>query len=179
MATLQTARLILRQWKPSDFVPFAVMNGDPAVMEFMPKRLDRAASDAFATRLRDHIEAKGWGLWAVEVAEMATFIGYTGLSIPAFTAQFTPCVEVGWRLARDHWGHGYATEAAQAAAAYGFDTLGLREIVSFTVPANVRSRAVMARLGMQHDPADDFEHPALPEGHMLRRHLLYRLKGSE
>jgi RimJ/RimL family protein N-acetyltransferase len=173
--TLQTARLILRQWQSSDLAPFAAMNGDPEVMEFMPKRLDRAESDAFAARLRNRIEAEGWGFWAIEVPGVAPFIGFTGLSVPGFTAHFTPCVEVGWRLARAHWGQGYATEAARSAVSYGFDALGLRELVAFTVPANLRSQAVMARLGMRHDVADDFDHPALPEGHRLQRHVLYRL----
>jgi RimJ/RimL family protein N-acetyltransferase len=175
VAALRTARLILRQWHASDFAPFAALNDDPAVMEFMPKRLSHAESDMVAARLRDHIEAEGRGLWAVEVPGVAPFIGYTGLSAPGFKAHFTPCVEVGWRLARAYWGQGYATEAASAAIAHGFGALGLREIVSFTVPANVRSRAVMERLRMRHNPADDFDHPALPGGHKLRRHMLYRL----
>jgi RimJ/RimL family protein N-acetyltransferase len=175
MATLTTARLVLRPWRDADFAPFAAMNDDQAVMEFMPHRLPRAESDAFADRIRKHIDAEGWGLWAVEVPGTAAFIGYTGLSAPRFGAHFTPCVEIGWRLARAHWGFGYASEAALAAASHGFGTLGLAELVSFTVPANVRSRAVMARLGMRHDEAGDFDHPALPAGHALRRHVLYRL----
>jgi RimJ/RimL family protein N-acetyltransferase len=155
-------------------------------MEFMPGLLDRAASDAFVERIEQHFTQHGFGLWAVEVIEgmeagrgpaasAGAFIGYVGLMRPRFTAAFTPCVEVGWRLARAAWGRGYATEAAREACRVGFDEVGLSEIVSFTVPANVRSRRVMERLGMTHDPAEDFDHPLLPDGHALRRHVLYRL----
>ncbi|MES1239233.1 MAG: GNAT family N-acetyltransferase, partial [Chloroflexota bacterium] len=117
----------------------------------------------------------GFGLWVVEAAGDGTFLGFTGLTRPRFDAPFMPAVEVGWRFARHTWGKGYATEAARAALGFGFEVLGLEEIVSFTSPANERSWRVMERLGMTHDPADDFDHPRLPEGHRLRRHLLYRL----
>ncbi len=126
-------------------------------------------------RIEAGFERHGFGLWAVEVLGVAEFVGYVGLSTPGYETAFTPCVEIGWRLASAHWGKGYATEAARAALAYGFETLGLREIVSFTVPANIRSRAVMERLGMQRDPTEDFDHPLLSEGHPLRRHILFRL----
>ncbi len=170
MTTLTTTRLVLRPWRDHDLTPFAVMNADPTVMQFMPNRLSRAESDALAARVRTAFEAKGWGLWAVEIPGIAPFIGYTGLSEPNFKAHFTPCVEIGWRLAQPYWGYGYATEAARAALAHAFETLALNEIVSFTIAANSRSRAVMARLAMRYDPADDFDHPALPPGHSLRRH---------
>jgi RimJ/RimL family protein N-acetyltransferase len=172
---LQTERLVLRRWRSEDHAPFAAMNADPRVMEFFPALLTREESDAMIGRIEARFERSGYGLWAVEVVGVAPFAGYVGLSAPAFEAKFTPCVEVGWRLATGHWGHGYATEAARAALAYGFDVVGLPEIVSFTVPDNVRSRRVMEKLGMSHDPRDDFDHPTLPASHRLRRHVLYRL----
>jgi RimJ/RimL family protein N-acetyltransferase len=156
-------------------VPFARLNADPEVMRHFPGTLSQASSDRLVDAIVDGWRLHGFGLWAVTRLEDGAFLGFTGLSRPSFEAHFTPAVEVGWRLARDAWGHGYATEAARAALAFGFETLGLEEIVSFTVPANVRSRAVMERLGMIHDPADDFDHPKLPDGHHLRRHVLYRL----
>ena len=174
MDALTTPRLCLRRWRPADLEPFAALNADPAVMEWYPQRLDREETRAMIGRIEAGFERHGFGLWAVEVPGVAEFVGYVGLSVPGYETAFTPCVEVGWRLASAHWGQGYATEAARAALAYGFETLGLREIVSFTVPANVRSRAVMERLGMRRDPAEDFDHPLLPEGHPLRRHVLYR-----
>lgn len=171
---LRTERLLLRQWRPEDRRPFAVLNADPITMEHFPSTLTRAESDALVDRIEAAFEQQGWGLWAVEARGVADFIGFVGLSEPGFDAHFMPAIEVGWRLDRAHWGHGYATEAARAAVAAGFHELGLEEIVSFTVPANLRSRAVMERLGMTRDPADDFEHPRLPAGHPLRRHVLYR-----
>jgi len=151
------------------------MNADPRVMEFFVARLDRAASDALIDRIEAHFDQHGFGLWAVEVPGVAPFIGFTGLAVARFDAPFTPCVEVGWRLAAAHWGQGYATEAARLALAYGFESAGLAEILSFTAVDNRRSRAVMERLGMQRDPAEDFDHPLVPDGHPLRRHVLYRL----
>ena len=171
---LRTARLLLRRWRDEDRAPFAALNADPLVTEFLPGPLSRADSDALADRIEAHFAVHGFGLWAIEVPGQIPFAGFVGLAVPAFEAAFTPCVEVGWRLASACWGRGYATEGARAALAFGFARLGLAEIVSFTVPANVRSRRVMERLGMKHDPADDFDHPALPEGHPLRRHVLYR-----
>jgi RimJ/RimL family protein N-acetyltransferase len=156
------------------------MNGDGLVMKFFPTALSQEESDRFAAANEAHIEEHGWGLWAVDVLDIAPFAGFIGLSRPRFEAHFTPCVEVGWRLDPTFWGRGYATEGAQAALAFGFDTLGLDEIVSFTTEANLPSRRVMERLGMTHDPRDDFDHPALPPGHPLRHHVLYRkLKGSD
>ena len=172
---LSTARLRLREWRPEDLPAFAAMNADPRVMEFYPKPLAAEESNAMAGRIQRHIAERGFGLWAVEAPGVADFLGYVGLSVPAYETAFTPCVEIGWRLGAASWGQGYATEAARAALAHGFGTLELREIVSFTVPANRRSRAVMERLGMTRDPSEDFDHPLLPEGHPLRRHVLYRL----
>lgn len=174
-AFIRTSRLLLRPWRDTDLVPFAAMNADPEVMLYLPAPLDREASDAFVARARDHFVRNGFGLWAVELPGVADFIGFIGLSIPSFTAPFTPCVEVGWRLAREHWGQGYASEGARAALDVGFGLMDLDEIVSFTVPANQRSRAVMERLGMTHDSADDFDHPSLPPDHLLSRHVLYRI----
>ena len=172
---LTTERLILRRWYASDREPFACMNADPTVMEFFPKMLSRQQSDLLVQRIEAHFEQYGFGLFAVEFRENAGFIGFVGLNVPAFEANFTPCVEIGWRLAAQYWGHGLATEGAKAMVAYGFQTLALKEIVSFTVPANTRSRRVMEKLGMTHDPVDDFDHPQLPPGHPMRRHVLYRL----
>jgi RimJ/RimL family protein N-acetyltransferase len=176
IATLQTSRLRLRPWRDEDLDPFAELNADPRVMEFFPSTLDRGESDALVLRIRDHFARRGFGQWAVEVPGVADFIGFVGLSVPRFEANFTPCVEIGWRLAREHWGQGYATEAARAALEFGFRDLALEEIVSFTTTANLRSRAVMERIGMTRTPADDFDHPAIPEGHPLRRHVLYRAR---
>lgn len=144
-------------------------------MEHFPSTLTRAESHARAEAIRRALDRRGWGLWAVEVVGGAPFVGFVGLNEPEFEAHFTPCVEVGWRLAREHWGRGYAPEAARAALDHGFDVLGLDEIVAFTPPANVNSQRVMQKLGMTHDPADDFDHPNLPPGHPLRRHVLYRV----
>jgi RimJ/RimL family protein N-acetyltransferase len=172
---LRSDRLILRAWRDSDLPAMARMNADPHVMEFMPAMLDRSASDAMAQRLQHHIEAEGFGFWAVEAPDVADFIGFVGLSRPSFPAPFMPCVEIGWRLLHEFWGRGYATEAAQAALRHGFDELDLTEIVSFTAAINQRSWRVMQRLGMQHYRAEDFDHPVLPAGDPLRRHVLYRL----
>lgn len=172
---LSTDRLLLRGWRACDREPFFQINADPRVCEHFVRPLDRAESDALTDRIEAHFARHGFGLWAVEVPGVAPLIGFVGLAVPRFEAAFMPCVEVGWRLSADFWGRGYATEAARAALAFGFETQGLDEIVSFTVPANVRSRKVMERLGMRLDPDGDFEHPHVPEGHRLRRHLLYRL----
>lgn len=172
---MRTERLLLRDWRNEDIEPFAALNADPAVMEYLPAVLSRRESDAIAARIRQQLGEQGFGLWAVEAPAVADFIGFIGLSVPPFTAHFTPAVEVGWRIAREHWGRGYATEGARAALAHGFETLGLEEIVSFTVPANQRSRGVMEKLCMHRDPRDDFDHPWMPEGSPLRRHVLYRL----
>jgi ribosomal-protein-alanine N-acetyltransferase len=176
MAELRTGRLVLRPWRPADRAPFAALNADPEVMRHFPAPLSRAESDALADLIEEWMARDGWGLWAVEVpGTRGGFIGFTGLARATFEAHFTPAVEIGWRLARSAWGHGYATEAAGAAAAFAFGTLGLEELVSFTAVGNERSRAVMRRLGMTHDPAEDFDHPLVAAGDPLRRHVLYRL----
>jgi ribosomal-protein-alanine N-acetyltransferase len=166
---------LLRRWRPSDREPFARINSDIAVMEHFPSTLSRTESDAFAERIEAGFDQRGYGLWAVEIPDEAEFIGFVGLALHDFPAHFTPAVEIGWRLARDQWGKGFATEAARTAIADGFERVGLSEIVSFTATTNVRSVAVMQRLGMTHNPADDFDHPRLPVGHRLHRHVLYRL----
>jgi RimJ/RimL family protein N-acetyltransferase len=173
---VRTDRLRLRRWLAEDRVPFARLNADPRVVEFLQGALSREESDAMADRIEAHFQRHGFGLWAVEVPGVTPFAGFVGLSIPRFEAHFTPCVEVGWRLDAEHWNRGYATEGARAALAFGFGSLQLEEIVSFTVPGNVRSRRVMEKIGMTRSASDDFDHPILPEGHVLRRHVLYRLR---
>ena len=177
MTALRTERLLLRRWRDEDREPFAAMGADPEVMRYFPATITREESDALIDAVEAAFDERGWGLWALEAD--GGFIGFTGLWIPGFEEHFTPAVEVGWRLARHAWGHGYATEAARAAVAFGFGELELEEIVSFTAAANAPSRAVMERLGMTHDPADDFDHRALPEGDPLRRHVLYRLRRED
>jgi RimJ/RimL family protein N-acetyltransferase len=172
---LRTERLYLRRWRATDHEPFAALNADPRVMEYFPAPLSPEESEALTSRIEGHFEQHGFGVWAVEITGTAPFAGFIGLSIPRFEAHFTPCVEIGWRLASEYWGCGYATEGARATVAFGFEQLCLSEIVSFTVPGNLRSRRVMERLGMTRNLADDFDHPALPEGHSLRRHVLYRI----
>jgi RimJ/RimL family protein N-acetyltransferase len=171
-----TERLLLRRWQPSDREPFAKLNRDPKVMEFFPAPTSREESDAMVARIEARFESSGFGLWAVEIPGLAPFAGFIGLSNPRFESHFTPCTEIGWRLAAEHWGHGYATEGAKAALEFGFRWLQLREIVSFTSVANVRSQRVMEKIGMTHSPSDDFDHPLLGEGHFLRRHVLYRAR---
>ena len=171
---LQAGRVVLRAWQEDDLEPFAALNADPRVMEHYPAPLTRAQSDAMVReRIVSQFAERGYGLWAVEVPGIAQFIGFVGLQAPNFEAHFTPCVEIGWRLAAPYWGRGYATEAARAAVAFGFTEARLEEIVSFTVPANRRSIAVMERLGMTY--AGEFEHPTLPPGDALRTHVLYKL----
>jgi RimJ/RimL family protein N-acetyltransferase len=174
-AVILTPRLRLRRWNDGDRAPFAALNADLRVMEHFPSLQTREQSDAGVGRIEAHFERHGFGLWAVEIPGVIPFAGFIGLSIPSFEAPFTPCVEIGWRLAADYWGHGYATEGARAVLAIGFDVLRLDEIVSFTVTANQRSRRVMEKIGMKHDPADDFDHPAIAAGHPMRRHVFYRL----
>jgi RimJ/RimL family protein N-acetyltransferase len=172
---IETNRLLLRGWRASDRAPFAALNADPEVMRYFPAPLSREESDALVDRIEARFEEDGWGLWALEERTTGAFIGFTGLARPGFEAHFTPAIEVGWRLARPAWRNGYATEAARACAAFAFEELSVGELVSFTAVGNARSRAVMERLGMTRDPAQDFDHPALPAGHALRRHVLYRL----
>ncbi|HEY1986037.1 MAG TPA: GNAT family N-acetyltransferase [Terracidiphilus sp.] len=176
MLEIHTDRLLLRRWRDGDRAAFARMNSDPRVMEFFPNLLTTRESDAAVDRIEAHFEMHGFSLWAAELRATGAFIGYAGLLIPRFDAAFTPCVEIGWRLDASHWGQGLATEGARAVVRHGFEVLRLAEIVSFTVPANVRSLRVMEKLGMRRDPLEDFDHPMLPEAHPLRRHVLYRLQ---
>jgi ribosomal-protein-alanine N-acetyltransferase len=172
---LNTERLLLRPWGVADREYFAVINADPRVMQYFPKTLSREESDTLADILEAAFQANGYGVWAVEVPGVAPFVGFVGLNRPRFEAHFTPCVEIGWRIGAEYWNRGYATEAAHAALMFGFETVGLPEIVAFTVPANTPSRRVMEKIGMMHNPDDDFDHPSMPEGHPLRRHVLYRI----
>jgi ribosomal-protein-alanine N-acetyltransferase len=174
--TLRTERLVLRAWRASDRAPFAAMGQDAHVMRYLGPLLSRAASDALADRIEAHFSAHGFGLWAVEAPGVVEFAGFVGLSTPSFAAHFMPCVELGWRLAAAHWGRGYATEAARAALRFGFEQATLPELVAFTTRENLASRAVMERLGMTHDPRDDFAHPALAASDPLRPHVLYRIQ---
>lgn len=171
---LQTERLLMRRWRASDREPFAAINADERVMELMPSTLTRAESDAYVDSIEAHFDEHGFGLWALELRDGGELIGLTGLNTVAFDAHFTPAVEIGWRLAHSAWGCGYASEAARAALRVGFEQARLPEIVSMTTELNVRSQAVMERIGMSRDPADDFVHPLARPAH-LRRHVLYRL----
>lgn len=172
---LRTSRLLLRRWRDEDRPHFAAMNADPAVMRFYPAPMTRQESDAMADRIAAGFDAHGFGLWAVEIPGVALFAGYVGLARPAWEAHFTPCVEMGWRLAAAHWGKGYAPEAAARCRDEGFVVLGLKELVAFTVPRNAPSRRVMEKIGMVHDAAGNFDHPRLAAGHPLQRHVLYRI----
>ena len=176
---METERLIMRRWRDEDRDPFAAMNADAEVMEHFPALLSREQSDGFVDRIEEGFEAHGYGLWALEVRESGQFIGFTGLVLQTFEAPFTPAVEVGWRLAKAAWGHGYAIEAARRAVRYGFDEAGLDEIISMTTVRNTRSRKVMERLGMTRDIADDFYFPGIAEDNPLRPHVLYRLKRGQ
>ena len=178
MAILETSRLILRRWKSSDREPFARMNADPRVMEYFPATLPRAESDALVDRIEKRFTEHGFCFFAAEFRGTGDFIGLLGLSVPLFEAHFTPCVEIGWRIAFEYWGRGLATEGAREALRYGFDDLKLPDIVSFTVPANRRSRHVMEKLGMTVDTAGDFDHPGIAEGNPLRAHVLYRMNAG-
>jgi RimJ/RimL family protein N-acetyltransferase len=172
-----TARLRLRQWREADLAPFAALNADPRVMEFFPSTLEREASDAGVRRAQTHIAERGWGFWATQVRATGELIGFVGIQLTKPEMPFEPCVEIGWRLAYGHWGKGYASEAARGALQVGFEQLGLDEIVSFTALPNLRSRAVMERLGMRETAT--FEHPNVPEGSPLRTHCLYRLSRNQ
>ena len=171
---LPTPRLLLRQWQPSDLEPFALMSSDADVMRYYPAPWSREQSDVFAQRVMRLIDERGWGFWAIEERASRQFIGFVGLHIPSHELPFSPCVEVGWRLAKPYWGLGYATEAAQSAISFGFQQLRLPEVVAFTAITNLKSRAVMERLGMQFD--SEFDHPQVPVESRLRRHVLYRLR---
>ena len=178
MMILDTDRLSLRRWRDADRAAFARMNADARVMEFMPALLTREQSDENVDRIEKHFERHHFGLCAAELRADGSFIGFIGIWVPEFQAAFTPCVEIGWRLAAEYWGRGLATEGARAITAYAFEILKLLELVSFTVPGNVRSRRVMEKLGMTRDPGEDFDHPRVPEGHAMRRHVLYRLRNT-
>ena len=176
MTQLVTDRLLLRRWREADREIFARINADPRVMEFYPAPLTREESDAMIDRYDGHFAQYGFGPWAGELRATNRLVGYIGVKYVRFEAAFTPAVEIGWRLAPEHWGSGLATEGAAAALQDGFGTVGLHEIVAFTTLANLRSQRVMDKLGMTHDPCDDFDHPQLPQGHPLLRHVLYRLR---
>jgi ribosomal-protein-alanine N-acetyltransferase len=173
---LETERLILRRWKDSDREPFAAMNADPRVMEFFPDTLTREESDQLIENIENHFDNRGFGLFATALKAEGQLIGFIGLHVASFQAHFTPCVEIGWRIATPYWGKGLATEGSREVIRFAFDRLKLESLVSFTVPENVASRRLMEKLGMTHNPAEDFDHPKLPPGHRLRRHVLYRLK---
>lgn len=176
---LVTPRTRLRRWRPEDRAPFAALNADARVMEHFPALLGRAESDALVDRIEADFAARGFGFWALEIPGVLPFAGFVGLSVPSFSAPFTPCVEIGWRLPVAAWGHGYAREAARAALQYGFGPLSLAEIVSFTAVENVRSQKVMEAIGMQRDRGGDFDHPRIARGHRLERHVLYRINAPE
>ena len=174
-----TSRLALREWTDADAEPFAALNADPRVMEFFPSALTRTESDAQMAAIRGFIRDHGYGLYAAEEKATGRFTGFIGLWPPSFEAHFTPAVEIGWRLARESWGQGYATEGARAVVDHAFGLLGLDALVSFTAEWNRPSRRVMEKIGMTHDPAEDFLHPRLPPDHKLSRHVLYRLSRSD
>ncbi len=171
---IETHRLVLRRWTSADLEPFAALNADPRVMQFFPATLSCAETELMIAAIEKRFAQHGFGLWATELKKTKSFIGFVGLSVPTYPLPFSPCVEIGWRLAFDHWGKGYAQEGASAVLTFGFETIHLLEIVSFTAVDNLRSRHVMERIGMTHDERDDFDHPNLPEKHPLRRHVLYR-----
>ncbi|MBR0673877.1 GNAT family N-acetyltransferase [Roseomonas soli] len=177
MISLHGPRLCLRPWRPEDLEPLFAINGDPDSMRHFPAVMTRAQSDAWAERMQTHIECHGWGFWVVEERGGAPFVGVVGLMNIPWSARFTPAVEIGWRISPAARLRGYAKEAARMALGFGFGTLRLKEIVAFTTPENVASWRLMQQLGMQAD--GDFDHPRLPEGHPLRRHLLYRLPAME
>jgi len=174
MNMIETKRLILRSWKESDLESFAAMNADPRVMEFFPSVKSFEESRKEYQAIQDHFQKHGYGFWAVSEKGQENFCGFIGLRYIDFAAPYTPAVEVGWRLAFEYWGKGYATEGAQASLNYAFEVLHLPEVISFTYTGNLRSRVVMEKIGMQHDAKDDFDHPNLPPGHRLLRHVLYR-----
>ncbi len=179
MATLVGDRVVLRPWREDDYEPFAALNADPEVMRYFPAMLSRAESDSVARRVGALVDERGWGWWAVELHEAGAFVGFVGLADPGFEAPFMPAIEIGWRLAREAWGNGYATEAARLALAYAFDVIEADRVVSFTVPANTRSRNVMTRLGLHHVEGGDFDHPRVPVDSPLRRHVLYEISADE
>lgn len=175
---LITERLRLRGWREEDHEPYAAINADQRVREFFPELLGREQSDAQIAVFEDHFAAHGFGMWALERRDTGELIGFAGMDLATYDAHFAPAVEIGWRLAHAAWGCGYASEAAREAVRFGFAELELEQIVACTTPANLRSRAVMERLGMTRDPAEDFDHPEIAAGHPLCRHVLYRLSAE-
>ena len=173
--SIETARINLRPWLPNDLEPFAALNADPEVTRYFPAPLSREQSDSMAHKCQSLIAERGWGLWAAQCRESGEFLGMIGLHVPTVALPFAPCVEIGWRLAQEHWGKGYATEGAQAALEFAFNELQLEELVSFTSIHNTRSEAVMQRLGMQRQP-ETFSHPAVEAGHWLSEHCLYKIR---
>lgn len=173
---LNSDRVILRQWREEDLIPFAKMNADPIVMEYFPAILSQKESDKLAEKIQNQFQKYGFGFWVLEIPNVTKFAGFIGLNIPQFEAHFPPCVEIGWRLKKDYWGQGYATEGAKLCLEFGFNQLQLKEIVSFTAQVNTRSRRVMEKLGMTHNPQDDFQHPLLPRNHSLSYHVLHRIQ---
>ncbi|CEG60563.1 GNAT family N-acetyltransferase [Legionella micdadei] len=179
MEIISSHRIRLRTWQPGDKSAFVLMNADKRVMEYFANTLTESETEALIARITSHFERHQFGLWAAELKETGDFIGFIGLSIPTFSSHFTPCVEIGWRLAHAYWGKGLATEGARAVLEYGFNQLNLDEIVSFTTASNQRSRRVMEKIGLTHREEDDFNHPNLPLTHPLSRHVLYRLSKSQ
>lgn len=173
---LRTQRTLLRHWVDADLEPWVAMNADPEVRRYFSSVATREQALAEAQRARANLARRGWGPWVLEVPGVLPFAGFVGLFVPAWSAHFTPAVEIGWRLPRNAWGQGYASEAAAAAAAFALDLLELDELVAITVPDNLPSRRVMTRIGMQHDVEGDFAHPALAVDHPFSRHVLYRLR---
>lgn len=176
---LQTERLLLRRWKESDLAPFSQMNADPIVMKHFPKKLTPDETKALIEKIENRFEQESLGLWAVELLSNQTFIGFVGLWRPTFDAHFTPCVEIGWRIAKEYWGQGYAPEAARAVLKDGFERIGLDEIVAMTALPNANSMRVMEKIAMTFDPQDNFMHPLVEDGHRLKEHVLYRIKKSD
>ena len=174
MTTIKTSRLNLRLWKKDDFELFAKLNQDPRVTEFFAKMPTPEESYAFAKSKQDHLVKYGWGLWAASLTANGEFIGFIGLNEDKELFK-EPVVEIGWRLAFDYWGMGYATEGARAVLDYGFKDLGLSKIFSWTTETNMRSRSVMEKIGLKHDPKNDFDHPKLSKDHLLKRHVLYSI----
>lgn len=174
--TIETERLTLRQWMEEDKAPFAALNACPETMQYFPNTFSEEESNAFVEKTMKVLDDKGYGLFAVENFETEEFLGFVGLNEPTFDAPFTPCIEIGWRLHKDHWGKGYATEAAKAVLALAFERLNLTEIVSFTSPLNTPSVKVMEKIGMTRDESGDFDHPNIEDGSPLKKHILYRIK---
>lgn len=175
MISLLSPRVLLRPWKPEDAEAFSQLNADPEVMHYFPSILNRSESNAILKKMQIHFDKHGFGFWAAEHRVTGDFLGFIGLNIPNFEAHFTPCVEIGWRLPRRYWNQGLASEGALLCLEFAFKNLKLEEVVAFTSSQNTASRRVMEKIGMHHNPKDDFEHPQLTPGHPLRAHVLYRI----